>query len=99
MEVVRVWCPAYHLLGVEQTAAARGPKQPQPEAKPHERGITSVALFVLQRARFLQEEHVHLCLSPLFGPPMISVSLGTCELEIHISVTEQERGIGAEIGN
>lgn len=30
---------------------------------------------------------------------MISVSLGTCELEIHISVTEQERGIGAEIGN
>lgn len=32
------------------------------------------------------------CVSPLSGPPEISASLGTCELEIHISVTGQERG-------
>lgn len=34
-----------------------------------------------------REKHVHLFLSPLSGPPKISVLLGTCELEIHISVT------------
>lgn len=36
--------------------------------------------------------------SPLCVPPKISALPGTCELEIHISVTGQERGIG-ELGN
>lgn len=39
---------------------------------------------------------VCVCVSPLSGPPKISALLGTCELEIHISVTGQERGIGVE---
>lgn len=43
--------------------------------------------------RFPSGRRAVVCVSPPSDPPKTSSSFGTCELEIHISVTRQERGI------
>ena len=43
-----------------------------------------------------RKENESMCVSPLSGPPKISALLETCELEIHISVTGQERATAVE---
>lgn len=75
---------------MEQTATRQGTTSvTEPETEPCVHAITSAGLGA-QQARIPTGS---VCVSPLSGPPKISASLGTCELEIHISVTGQERGI------